>query len=159
MLVASGLLANWAVAQSELRLTLIIGITFVMIMGVLLCWNWTRQVSDLKLLNNAKFEVLNNMAPSVRFPENLPSFEPFRKEWEILDKHEATAVKGNLGVKVLKSSGSEFLLPYAFAILFGIIIVVTALIVLSNWGTLMREPFNLPAKEGKSTAPTCSGNC
>lgn len=146
-LVACGFLGNWAAGKNELRLVLISVIILLSSMGFILCIHWIRQIKDLKLLNNAKFDVLNRMASKVRFPEGLPSFEVFRKEWDILDSRDATTVKWGLSVKVLKSTGSEFLLPYAFALIFAIIITVLLAIIYSNIGSLTKDPFLLPSPE------------
>jgi hypothetical protein len=79
ILVATGFLANWAVSKAELRLVLLAGIGLGATMGAMLCHLWRGQIMDYKKLNNAKFEVLNSMAPNVRFEAGGQSYEPFRR--------------------------------------------------------------------------------
>lgn len=147
LLVASGLLANWLASKSELRLTLLFAIGVLSIMGMLLARLWYRQVKDLKLLNNAKFEVLEAMAPQVIFPDGRPSFEAFKKEWIILGQRGATAKRWGLRVKVLKSSGAEFALPWSFGAVFALVLTLVVAIGWSNWDQLKAGALKLPVLE------------
>jgi hypothetical protein len=159
LLVASGLLANWLVSKAELRLTILAAIGILSVMGMLLSRLWYRQVKDLKLLNNAKFEVLEAMAPHVNFPDSRPSFETFKKEWAILGRQGATAKKWGLKVDVLKSSSAEFALPWSFGAVFLVIIVLSVAIGWFNWDQLKAGIFKLPVAEKydqlKKTTSAC----
>lgn len=159
ILAAAGALATWALSKNDLRLALFLAIMMLMVMGMLLCWHWSKQLKDLKLLNNAKFDVINNMAPLVKFPDGIPSYQVFKKEWDILDKKKATSFKWGLKVKVLNSSGSEFVLPYAFGFIFASIMAMILIVSFHNRDELTKHPFDLPKAENTETAPKCVGKC
>lgn len=75
-------------------------------MGFVLCMYWVHQLRDYKLLNNVKFEVLNEMAPSVKSEDGGVSYEPFAKEWEKLK-----ARKGTVRLRGLKIPSSDLQMP------------------------------------------------
>jgi hypothetical protein len=147
MLIASGLLANWLSSKQEMRFILLVAIAMISGIGIILSRLWYRQVKDLKLLNNAKFEVLEAMAPHIRFSDGSVSFEVFKKEWSILSKKGAIAKKWGLKVKVLKSSGAEFLLPWSFGIVFALILGLSVAIAWSNQDQLRIGALKLPVVE------------
>ncbi|MET1112447.1 MAG: hypothetical protein ABWX67_13070 [Allosphingosinicella sp.] len=160
ILVASGFLANWAVTKSELRLVLLVGIGLGATMGAMLCYLWRGQISDYKRLNAAKFEVLNAMAPQVQFEDTRRSFEPFRREWEILEAEKVVIKQRSSRIAVLQSSKVELLIPMAFLSLYLVVLAVVSVVVITNWNVLHKDAFSLPATENTAkTLPRCSGNC
>ncbi len=92
IMVAIAALASWSLSRPDFRLITIVAILMLAGMGMLLCTLWIGQIRDFKALNNAKFEVLNAMAPLVQFGANDDriSATPFAREWEILKSKEAT---------------------------------------------------------------------
>ncbi len=142
---AAGLLANWAVTTGGLRLVILAGIAVLAGMGCLLCVFWVGQLRDLKLLNNAKFSVLAQMAPQIKFNGGEKSYEPFAREWEILTHQGAITKKGRLRIPVLKSSGAEFLLPRVFMTIFGLIVLLIATLCIVNGSALTRKVFQIPS--------------
>jgi hypothetical protein len=161
ILVATGALANWAVSKSEFRLLLLGGIGLGAAMGAMLCHLWRGQILDYKKLNNAKFEVLNAMAPHVRFDDGAHSYEPFRREWEILESQKVAIKPRGARIAVLQSSRAELLIPAAFLSLYLLVLGVVALMIAVNWSALRKNAFGLPPSGpvSASTTPTCNGNC
>lgn len=106
-------------------------------MAILFCALWIGQIRDFKNLNNAKFTVLNEMAPRVEFdlgnPGAIVSFCPFDKEWEKLKEMSALQEVGRSNLIALKSSNIEYFIPKAFAALFFSVLVALAVVVINNW--------------------------
>ncbi|MGA9582525.1 MAG: hypothetical protein WBR13_11225 [Allosphingosinicella sp.] len=160
ILIASGFLANWAISKSELRLVLLVGIGLGAAMGAMLCYLWRGQISDYKKLNNAKFEVLNAMAPRVQFDDARKSFEPFRREWEILAAQKVVVKPQGGRIAVLQSSKVELLIPMAFLALYLIVLMVVLILIAVNWSVLQKDAFSLPAAERVAELRRdCSDNC
>lgn len=160
ILVASGFLANWAVSKSELRLVLLVGIALGAAMGAMLCYLWRGQISDYKKLNAAKFEVLNAMAPYVQFDDSRKSFEPFRREWDILEAQKVVVTQRDGRIAVLQSSKVELLIPMAFLLFYLVVLGVVSIVIVTNWTALQKDAFSLPSVERSGDAPPhCNGNC
>ena len=106
-------------------------------MAVLFCALWVGQIRDFKKLNNAKFSVLNEMAPHLTFAEkesdSLISYQPFQKEWTKLGELNALEELGKSNIVALKSSNIEYFIPKAFAVLFCGMFLILILIILFNW--------------------------
>ena len=113
---------NWALSATDPATFVYVcgAICFISLASILLCLGWTQQITDLKTLNHAKFDVLNSMASDLEFCDDggnkIHSYEPFRKEWEIVESLNGTT--SFLSFKVLKGSTVEFTLPWSFLILF-----------------------------------------
>lgn len=151
-LTASGLLANWAVATNGLRLIVLAGVAVLAGMGFLLCLFWVGQIRDAKLLNNAKFAVLQDMAPLLIFQDGAMSYEPLAKEWAMLKGQGATESRSGLRIQVLKSSSAEFLLPKAFMAVFGLIVAVVLALCVFNRGVLTKNALAFPASNVQAPA-------
>jgi hypothetical protein len=89
MLVAIAVLARWSLTTASLLWIGFASIATLSVMAVLFCALWVGQIRDFKKLNNAKFMVLNDMAPHLEFDPNNPgavvSYCPFEKEWTKLN--------------------------------------------------------------------------
>ena len=123
-----------------------IGLTAVLvlcIMAILFCSLWLGQITDFKYLNNAKFKVLNDMAPLLEFdlshPNQLTSFRPFEKEWRTLEETKAAVEIGHRKIVALKSSSIEYYIPKAFRILFCLVSVAALLAVAFNWSSFVNS--------------------
>lgn len=149
---ASGVLANWAISGGSFRLAVLAAIALLSAMGGLLCWFWIGQLRDLKLLNGAKFAILEQMAPLVYFAGGEVSYEPFRREWEILTRQGATTHRRGLRIRVLKSSNAEFLLPTVFMVTFGIIMTLLVALCAFNGGELRKDMLTIPAAKSRAAA-------
>lgn len=86
---------------------------FLLIAGLVVCVIWLFFIRNFKLLNSAKFQVINNLE------ESLPS-APFSDEWKELKSNK----KYMDGTKLEKSLPITFIILYATAI---ILVVFTKL--------------------------------
>jgi hypothetical protein len=123
-----------------------IGLTAVLIlclMAILFCSLWLGQIADFKYLNNAKFKVLNEMAPRIEFdiehPNQITSFCPFEKEWQKLEEAKAAVEIGQRKIVALKSSNIEYYIPRAFRVLFFLVSIAVVLAVAFNWSSFVNS--------------------
>jgi len=118
-------------------------------MAILFCQLWLAQIRDFKRLNDAKFEILNQMAPQLEFdtsqPGRIRSYRPFEREWERLKQEGAVDRVRKLKLIALKSSHMEQFIPRAFQLVF--VSVVIALMFL----TITTSP--LPSKQFGPATP------
>lgn len=84
---------------------------FILIVGITICILWILIIQNYKLLNTAKFNVINSIE------EKLPS-TPFKDEWQFLKNSK----------KYMDSTTLERILPITFIILY--IVAIIAIIVL-----------------------------
>jgi hypothetical protein len=126
MVVAVAAISSWAIANLEFFAVGIGLVIILSIMAVLFCSLWIGLIRDYKILNDAKFDVLNDMAPKVVFSSEANdmrvSHEPFKKEWEKLKQSKGVQEVASINLIALKSSNIEFLIPKAFRVLFFVII-------------------------------------
>lgn len=105
-------------------------------MAILFCLLWIGQIRDFKSLNNAKFDIINSMAPHVEFdsghPNTITSFCSFEKEWKRLEEMKALQEAGRTNFIALKSTNIEYFIPKAFIVLFVSIILAVAIFILPN---------------------------
>jgi hypothetical protein len=154
ILVAIGFLASWATTKAEFKLLSLVGVSLIAVMGFVLCAYWVRQLNDYKLLNNVKFEVLNEMAPLVNFADGGLSYEPFGKEWEKLKARKGTVRLRGLKIPVLRSSNAELIVPRAFQLLFASVVLAAVVVFLANSQILLKRVAEMPAAElANASAP------
>jgi hypothetical protein len=82
-----------------------------------------------KYLNQAKFEVLNEMARNMVFGDKEPdltlvSCNPFEKEWNKLKQLNAVKQWWLYNIVALRSSDLEFFVPNAFRLIFLIVLII-----------------------------------
>lgn len=147
-----GLLTTWALPRPEFRLLMLVGDSSLALVGAILCFLWIAQIRDFKLLNNAKFEVLNAMAPKVSFRDdpNVRSAEPFAKEWSALERHRATSELASVKIVALKASNAEFLVPRAFIALFAGVILASSLFGMNNWRDIQSAAFEIRTSDAQA---------
>jgi hypothetical protein len=137
ILIAVAVITKWTFATTGLVWVGLSAVTVLCAMAILFCVLWVGQIRAFKNLNNAKFEVLNQMAPNLEFdpdkPGALVSFRPFEKEWTKLSETNSLEEMGKSKIVALKSSNIEYFIPKAFAALFCAILLVLTLIVVFNW--------------------------
>jgi hypothetical protein len=130
VVLALAVIVNWSISNPQYKYA---GFTLVFALSVMASVYanlWLKQIIDFKSLNSAKFEVLNEMAPLLKFnlevdeDKKIISYEPFKREWEILQSMNALQTTGKQGLKALKSTNEELFVPNAFSIIF----ISTALI-------------------------------
>jgi hypothetical protein len=142
IVVAIAGIVKWSAGNSVFY----VGLTAVLvlrIMAVLFCSLWLGQITDYKYLNNAKFKVLNEMAPKVEFdlahPDRMGSFCPFEKEWKALEEVKAAVEIGQRKIVALRSSSIEYYIPKAFRILFSLVGLAVLLAVAFNWNSFVNS--------------------
>jgi hypothetical protein len=145
IMVAVAALASWASSRPDFRLVMLLAILVLAGMGALLCALWIGQIRDFKELNSAKFEVLNAMAPSIRFgaDDSLVSATPFIREWDILKAKQATQEMVAMNIIALRSSNAEILVPAAFRWLFLLMLASATIVIAVNWAALTGSIFEL----------------
>lgn len=125
ILVAVIALARLGTASPTLALLSAIGMLLLCLFAALYCSLWIGQIRDFKSLNNAKFGVLEGMAPRVRFSHEAKdprvSGEPFKEEWAALQKQNALQEAIGLKIVALKSSNIEYVIPRAFRVVFPVL--------------------------------------
>jgi hypothetical protein len=137
MLVAVATITNWSLPNTRLIWVGLAADVLLCLMAILFCALWIGQIRDFKNLNNAKFSVLNEMAPTVDFdtanPGAITSFCPFDKEWKKLGELSALQEVARSNLVALKSSNIEYFIPKAFATLYGAILIALVVLVVINW--------------------------
>jgi hypothetical protein len=137
ILVAVAVLAKWSLTTASLLWVGFAAISFLCLMALLFCALWVGQIRDFKNLNNAKFSILNDLAPSIDFdserPGTMVSYCPFEKEWIKLKELSALQEIGKSNIVALKSSNIEYFIPKAFAVLFAGILLTLLIIIALNW--------------------------
>jgi membrane protein YdbS with pleckstrin-like domain len=112
-------------------------------MAILFCSLWIGQIRDFKSLNNAKFDIINSMAPHVEFdpdhPGTITSFCSFEKEWKRLEEMKALQDAGKTNFIALKSTNIEYFIPKAFIALFVAIVLVAFIFILPNRTEYLKE--------------------
>lgn len=159
MLIAIATITNWSLSNPALTWVGLSADALLSVMAILFCVLWIGQIRDFKNLNNAKFSVLNEMAPNVDFdianPRAIISFCPFDKEWKKLTELHAIQEVGRSNIVALKSSNIEYFIPKAFAALFLAILVVLVSLVATHWppSSLAQEPVKSAASTPQGRAP------
>jgi hypothetical protein len=129
-----GTVLGWSHDKRDILPFALVAVTMISILAAAFCVWWWRQVETYKVLNTAKFRVLQEMAPGIVFKEgsghDVKSFKPFDREWEIMQELKALQhFKGHLA---LGSSWSELTIPKAFLAIFVIVIVLSAVLFFSR---------------------------
>jgi hypothetical protein len=146
IIVGIAAIVKWGVISTELRWVGVVAVLLLCMMAVLFCQLWLAQVRDFKRLNDAKFEVLNQMAPLLEFdpsnPARVRSYQPFEREWNRLKEEGAVDKVRKLNIVALRSSHMEQFIPRAFQLVF-----TTVVVALIYWA-LTTPPFPVtpPAK-------------
>jgi hypothetical protein len=137
ILVAIAAIARFSLTTVALVWVGLGAIIILSAMATLFCALWVGQIRDFKKLNNAKFAVLNDMAPRIEFdiehPGIVESYTPFDREWKKLNELNALSDIGRSNIVALKSSNIEYFIPKAFAVLFVAILVAIVVVVTLNW--------------------------
>lgn len=137
ILVAIAVLTRWSLTTPTLLWIGFTAVAILCLMAILFCALWVGQIRDFKKLNNAKFAVLNAMAPDLEFDTDKPgavvSYCPFEKEWSKLNELNALDEVGKANIVALKSSNIEYFIPKAFIILFLCIFAVLIAVIISSW--------------------------
>lgn len=139
VLGAIGVIWNWTISNPDYFFSGIILVFFLAIFATLFCSLWIGQITDFKKLNQAKFEVINEMASNLKFDSNIDkdidikSYEPFDKEWTKLSKINALQSVSSNNIIALKSTNSEYFLPKALRIIFILVAFISLLTLILNF--------------------------
>jgi hypothetical protein len=127
ILVGLAAIVKWAVMSPELRWFGIGSVLLLCAIAILFCEFWLKQIGDLKLLNEAKFEVLNRMAPLIDFDPSRPgqvrSYRPLEREWKRLTEEGAVRKVPTLNIVAFRSTKQERFIPRAFQLVFVAVVV------------------------------------
>jgi hypothetical protein len=150
IILAIAVIANWSISNPPYRFSGFTLIAVISGMASVYAKLWLKQILDFKLLNTAKFEVLNEMAPYIEFPaktngeKSIVSYQPFKREWEIMSEMKALQNTRQYGFKALKSTSEELFVPNAFFVIFTATTSVSLVAILLNiqefvegWKTLL----------------------
>lgn len=150
ILVGLAAIVKWGVVSSELRWVGVTAVVLLCMMAVLFCQLWLAQIRDFKKLNDAKFEVLNQMAPLIDFdpsnPNRVRSYRPFEREWSRLKDEGAVNKVRKLNIIALKSSHMEQFIPRAFQLVFVAVLVALAFLILAPPTLPVSPPSNAGSK-------------
>jgi hypothetical protein len=138
-IAAMALVWSWSANNRSFAFLSLTVVAALSSLGILFSTLWIRQIADYKSLNAAKFSILNDIAPSVAFPssaksEEIVSSNPFKREWEALQKMDALREVGSRNLIALKSSNIEFYLPKALRFLYVLSLMVSVAPILRHIG-------------------------
>jgi hypothetical protein len=150
LLIAIAYIWNWSNDHAPYAYAVFTLAALVSVIAALFSYLWAGQIRDFKLLNRAKFDVLNEMAPNVYFHSKdavaeLVSFNPFAKEWDKLSSLRALRDVRPIGIIALSSSTTELFIPRAFSVIFVLLFLLSVVSIVlhidlfvSSWKTLMK---------------------
>lgn len=120
-----GAISSWSLGKPDVQPYAILVVGAISVLAAIFSRWWWRQIVSYKDLNGAKFEILNEMAPLVVFPDgtSCQSYEPFAKEWAVMERKEALGQhKARLA---LGASLSELTVPVTFMVAFCAIFLIS----------------------------------
>ena len=123
-----GAISSWSFGKPDVQPYAVFVVGVISVLAAIFCRWWRRQIESYKDLNGVKFEVLNEMAPLIVFPDekSCKSFEPFSKEWEAMKREKALGQhKARLA---LGASFSELTVPTTFMTAFYAILSTSVII-------------------------------
>lgn len=118
MLVFAGIgaIASWSFGNQDIAPYSVAIVGTISALASIFCIWWWRQIISYKQLNGAKFVVLDQMAKKLLLntidSQICCSFEPFRKEWEIMKNNDALK-SGKWGF-AMSATIPEIVVPIAF---------------------------------------------
>lgn len=134
-------IVKWSTGTPPFFYVSLVAVFLLSIMAILFCSLWLGQIEDFKYLNDAKFKVLNDMAPRIEFdlshPGQITSFAPFQKEWSELDQAKAAVEIGQRTIVALKSSNIEYFIPQAFRVIFLILSLGVLVAIVFHWSAFV----------------------
>lgn len=141
IIVAIAGIVKWSTGNQQFFYVGLTAVFMLCMMATLFCSLWLGQIVDFKSLNNAKFKVLNDMAPHIEFdlshPNQITSFTPFEKEWHELEEAKAAVEIGERRIVALKSSNIEYFIPKAFRLVFFLLSLTVVTAIVFNWNAFL----------------------
>lgn len=121
VIAGQGAAASWMYKVKELQVFTPIVLVPISILAIIFCLYWNGQLWAFKELNGAKFQVLEEMADRVTFPDykerSIVSMNPFLREYQILNEKKHLA-QNNKGLLLQKSNFAETIVPKSFMTFF-----------------------------------------
>lgn len=123
---------NWVITTPTYGFAGLLVILMLSGLATVFTFFWVRQIQSYKLLNNAKFKVMEEMAENLAFPSpaeglEVVSCQPFKKEWEELKVRQGVVATGRWKILTLKSSNLEYFVPRAFRLVFVFLALISVL--------------------------------
>lgn len=122
IIAGQGIAASWTFDNTEMKWAIAITIMVIGVLGAYFCRYWVTQLDNLTSLNSAKFQVLEEMADHVVFPDyklrTIRSKNPFVREYEIMQAKKK--VIEDKGRKVPVASEAERTVPQCFLAFFAL---------------------------------------
>ncbi|MFM9976569.1 MAG: hypothetical protein ACKVOP_00785 [Sphingomonadaceae bacterium] len=120
IIAGQGFVASWVYGKGKIEIIGCVFLLLISLLALMFCRYWYAQLISFKRLNSAKFQVLEEMAKDLVFPDyremSIRSISPFQREYEILEKQKK--LKNYKGMKVLSSNSDEMIVPLTFQIFF-----------------------------------------
>ncbi len=142
---AIAIIWKWALADPGLFLVGGALVTLLCVISGVFCALWREEIVKYKKINAAKFDVIEKMAPQVDFEAKSPlarivSYEPFRKEWDILTKGQYVKESYLLpGLGSFLATNMEIYVVMAFIFMFCLIGNFSLICILSKSPCLLTE--------------------
>lgn len=137
VIIAIAFIWRWTITHTDYFFCGQLMIIIIGSLAILFCSLWIKQITDFKLLNAAKFEVINEMSENIIFESSnttldIISYEPFKKEWEKLKKLKGLQEQTQNRIVVLKSTFTEYFIPKSFRIIFMLILAFSIISIIFN---------------------------
>lgn len=104
------------------------------IIATIYCLLWIGQIDDFKSLNKAKYDVLGQMTKHLSFSDSADdprkSFDPFEKEWRIIERDRGLAEIYTRKIVALRSSNIEYMIPRSFIFIFAVVIPICLAVII-----------------------------
>ena len=143
IIAGQGIAASWSFENREVEWVIAFTIMVIGTLGVFFCRYWSTQLAHLIALNAAKFDVLEEMANYVVFPDykqrTIRSKNPFFREYQIMEDKKKVVQKGDRKTPTAAEAEKEvprgFLLFFALSVAFSAVWLASEIIQLwSNNG-------------------------
>jgi hypothetical protein len=143
-IIAIAYILNWVIINTKYRCFSLICIAILAIMAALFTSLWINQIKDFKALNNAKFQIINEVSSNIIFTtitssSEVKSFEPFKKEWNKLKELEALQKSSKNHITALESSNMEYFIPKCIRIIFILIAILSIAVIIYNYNLFIKE--------------------
>jgi hypothetical protein len=129
VIAGQGLAASWFFKKQDFAVLGPVAMFTISILAIVFCLYWNGQLRAFKELNSAKFQVLEEMADRVTFPDykerSIRSMNPFMREYQILTERR-NLVEGSGGLISLRSNFAETIVPKSFIVFFCLAMALSA---------------------------------
>lgn len=135
VIAGQGVAASWCYQKQGLEVLGPLVICTIAVLGIIFCLYWNGQLWAFKELNGAKFQVLEEMAGRVVFPDykerSVRSINPFVREYQILTERRKL-VETRKGLLLQRSNLAETIVPKSFLAFFAASALLCVLWLLIN---------------------------